>query len=94
MTFAALFKLVTPLIIVALWAPYIQTIGHVWLFVSVLVSGVMGLKLAVPHAWLLLVLVFVWWGLFSSYNMHVTIIYINLVIVTVLGRNPNLFYNT
>lgn len=89
MTFTVLFKLVTPLVMIALWAPYIQTVGHIWLFVSILASGVMGLKLAVPHAWLLLVLVFVWWGLFSNYNVHIILAYVNLAVVTVFGRDPN-----
>lgn len=83
-----------PLLMVVLWAPHIQTIGHVWLFVSILTSGIMGLKLAVPHAWLFLVLAFVWWGLSTSYNTYILITYASLALVTLFGRNLNYFFNS
>lgn len=50
------FNALVLLLLVFFWAAQAQTVGHIYIYVTLCVASLAGLKLVLPYAWLLIIL--------------------------------------
>ena len=80
-------KLAVVIIPLMLWASYAQTLGHVWLYVSLVLSGFISLKTFLPYACAFVLGLFLWWGVYGSYEYNEIVSCFIVLLRYLLGRN-------